>query len=209
MDKKVVAAIVLIIVSTGAFLALGGTDQHGEYHTPGVYVDSVFASMLVGTDIELEAEVFPSFMGPAVWSSSDTSVVTCEDGKIVAVGGGVAYVTARCGLFSDSCEVKAVWADVSWIYLSENTLNIQPGQEWKLKYFVSPSNANPAVTWKSSNTSVASVEDGVITAVSEGTATITATGDGGKTATCEVTVGRTSPVGNAALCEEEKRGLSP
>ena len=45
------------------------------------------------------------------------------------------------------------------------------------------------MTWKSSDTKVATVDNGLVTAVAEGTATITVTtADGGKTATCEVTV---------------------
>ena len=55
---------------------------------------------------------------------------------------------------------------------------------------VSPSGANTAVTWKSSNTAVATVSSsGVVTAVGNGTATITATTkSGGKTTSCTVTV---------------------
>lgn len=55
---------------------------------------------------------------------------------------------------------------------------------------MSPSNAsNKGVTWSSDDESVATVSDGVITSVSAGTANITVTTvDGGKTATCEVTV---------------------
>ena len=45
----------------------------------------------------------------------------------------------------------------------------------------------PEVTWTSDDESVATVENGVVTAVAEGTATITAEA-GGKTSTCTVTV---------------------
>ena len=48
---------------------------------------------------------------------------------------------------------------------------------------------NPTVTWTSSNTDVATVEDGVVTAKAVGAVTITATAEfGGCTAACEVTV---------------------
>lgn len=58
---------------------------------------------------------------------------------------------------------------------------------------VAPTNAtNKNVTWSSSNEAVATVSNGVVTAVAAGTATITVkTNDGGYTATCEVTVTNT------------------
>ena len=59
---------------------------------------------------------------------------------------------------------------------------------------IAPSNAtNKTVTWTSSNTSVATVSSGKVTAVAAGTATITAKSSNGKTATCKVTVTNPAP----------------
>lgn len=57
---------------------------------------------------------------------------------------------------------------------------------------VLPEGATDPITWSTSNPTVATVENGVVTAVGEGTATITVT-VGGKTATCEVTVETAEP----------------
>ena len=80
---------------------------------------------------------------------------------------------------------------VTGITLDSASLTMTGGTSQKLTATVSPSNAtNKNVTWSSSNPSVATVSsDGVVNAVQGGTATITATtSDGGKTASCTVTV---------------------
>lgn len=67
---------------------------------------------------------------------------------------------------------------------------ISIGNSETISVTYSPSNANTGkgIIWKSSNASVATVNNGVVTGVSAGTATITATSEGGFTATCTVTV---------------------
>lgn len=80
---------------------------------------------------------------------------------------------------------------VTGITLDRTSLGLTVGgAAVKLTATVLPANAsNKSVEWISSNTAVATVEDGVVTPVAAGTATITArTVDGGKTATCVVTV---------------------
>ncbi|MBE6700396.1 MAG: CHAP domain-containing protein [Ruminococcaceae bacterium] len=79
---------------------------------------------------------------------------------------------------------------VNSVTLNKNSVTLEVGATESLTATVKPSNAtNKAVTWTSSNTSVASVSNGVITAKAAGTATITVkTADGNKTATCTVTV---------------------
>ena len=81
---------------------------------------------------------------------------------------------------------------VTSVSLNENTLELYTGQSETLITTVTPDDAtNKAVTWASSNDTIATVDNnGKVTAVKEGTATITATAaDGsGKSATCTVTV---------------------
>ena len=77
------------------------------------------------------------------------------------------------------------------VTLNKSSLTLNTGSSSVLKPTVSPNNAtNKNVTWKSSNTNVATVDmDGKVTGKSKGTATITATTvDGNKSATCKVTV---------------------
>lgn len=79
---------------------------------------------------------------------------------------------------------------VTGVSLNKNSTSIVEGSTEQLTATVTPSNAtDKSVTWSSSNTSVATVSNGLVTAVSAGTATITVTTtDGGYTATCLVTV---------------------
>lgn len=77
---------------------------------------------------------------------------------------------------------------VTSVTVSSKTLNLEVGQTGTLTATVKPDNAtNKTVTWTTSNDKVATVANGVVTAVGKGTATITAAADG-KTATCTVTV---------------------
>lgn len=84
---------------------------------------------------------------------------------------------------------------VTEIILNKSSLSLQTGQSETLTATVKPDNAtDKSVTWKSSNTSVADVNNGKVTAIAKGTAKITCTAnDGsGKYATCTVTV--TDPI---------------
>ena len=80
---------------------------------------------------------------------------------------------------------------VTGVTLNKTELTLETGGSETLTATVAPSDAaNKNVTWKSSNTAVATVDDnGKVTGVAAGEATITVTTeDGGKTATCKVSV---------------------
>lgn len=79
---------------------------------------------------------------------------------------------------------------VSKVSLSPETLKLEEGESAILSASVSPNNAtNKNVRWSSADASIATVVDGNVTAVKAGTTTITVTAeDGGKSATCSVTV---------------------
>lgn len=79
-------------------------------------------------------------------------------------------------------------AAVSGITLSQTEISLNKGKTAVLTATVAPENAaDKTVIWSSSNEKVATVSDGTVTAVSKGTATVTAKA-GDKTATCTVTV---------------------
>ena len=89
---------------------------------------------------------------------------------------------------NDNNKVKEI--EVESISLSKTTLKVGPGKTSEaLVVTFTPANAtNKTITWSSNPTSIATVADGKVTGVAEGTATITATTANGKTATCNVTI---------------------
>lgn len=80
--------------------------------------------------------------------------------------------------------------EVTSITLDKSEVTIKKGSSYTLTATITPNNAtNKLIKWSSSNNNVATVSNGKVTAISEGTATITATTvDGNHTATCKVTV---------------------
>ena len=110
------------------------------------------------------------------------------------MGAGTATITATAADGSekyDTCTVT-VTQPVTGVTLDQTSLTLTEGETGTLTATVQPENAtNKNVTWESSDTSVATVANGVVTAVGAGTATITVkTQDGNFTATCTVTVER-------------------
>ena len=126
------------------------------------------------------------------WSSSNSAVATVSSsGVVTAVKEGSATITAAAGGKQAKCTVtvkKGVVA-VTGITLSQTSLSLEVGKTATLTATVQPSDAtDKTVSWSSSNSAVATVSSsGVVTAVKEGSATITASA-GGKQATCTVTV---------------------
>ena len=85
-------------------------------------------------------------------------------------------------------------SDPTSVSLNKTSLALEIGRTYTLIKTVSPSNAVTSYTWRSSNTSVATVDsNGKVTAKKAGTATITVKTSNGKTATCKVTVNLPAP----------------
>ena len=164
----------------------------------GVTLNKSTVSIVIGETFKLVPTVKPddATNKEVTWKSSNTAVATvAEDGTITAVKAGTATITCttKDGAKKATCAVtvtsKAV--AVTGVTLNKSKISITVGETFKLEPTISPSNAtNKEVEWKSSNTAVATVaEDGTVTAVKAGTATITCTTkDGAKKATCSVEV---------------------
>ena len=81
---------------------------------------------------------------------------------------------------------------VESVSLSSQSMDLKVGESATLTATIKPSNAQATVSWSTSNASVATVSSGKVTAVAEGTATISASAEG-KSANCQVTVKASAP----------------
>lgn len=125
------------------------------------------------------------------WSSSDESVATVdENGKVTALKAGTATITAKA-LDGDKTATftLTVKEAATSVTLNKTAIELSVGASETLTATIAPSGADDAVEWTTSDESVATVdENGKVTAVKAGTATITVTTKNGKTAMCTVTV---------------------
>ena len=189
-----------------AYLKLDSQAFYGElksFTTGTIPVSTVsldkssYSFNTIGGTITLKATVYPEdATNKAIeWSSNNTGVATVDsNGKVTAVGNGTATITVTTKDQGKTATCAITVAQVvTGVSLNAASITLNEGQTQTLTATISPSNAaNKSVTWTSTNSSVAKVDaNGVVTAVSKGTATITATTvDGGKTASCAVTVKR-------------------
>ena len=139
----------------------------------------------------------------AVWSSSNTSIATVDkNGNVKGLKAGTVTIKANVGGKVGSKTIKVDPGTlVTSIKLNSTSKSLIKGQSFTLTATVAPTNAtNKKVTYKSSNTNVATVDaNGKVTAKSAGTATITVTASDGskKTATAKITV--TNPIKVSSL----------
>lgn len=155
-------------------------------------------SLTEGENVNLSYQIEPSnaSIQEVKWGSSDPSVATVTpSGQVDALSEGITQITITTedGSKTASCmvSVNAKVIPVTSVSLDKTSLNLTEGEVYELSATVTPSDAsNNSVTWSSSDTSVATVSStGLVTAKAAGTATINVTtDDGGKKATCTVTV---------------------
>lgn len=137
------------------------------------------------------------------WSVDKPSVATVDnEGKVTAKSAGTCVVIAKCnkGKLAAACQVTVVdkedggnddtVVEAESMELDPSTLALKVGNEWTIRTVFHPENATVTdLEWKTSDATVATVENGKVKAIKEGDAVITATCNGGKlSATCEVTV---------------------
>ena len=155
--------------------------------------DTVTLSMGTNINASVEATVVPEDATDVVieYVSSDEAIATVDNtGYITAVAAGEADITASVvdtGLAA-TCHVIVTPA-IESLDISKSSMTMKPGATNTLSVTVSPEDANiSGMTWTSSDEAVATVDqEGNVTAVADGTATITAT-IGETTASCDVTV---------------------
>jgi uncharacterized protein YjdB len=122
---------------------------------------------------------------PVNWTTSNQAVATVsQTGLVSAVALGNAQITAESEGRTGTVSVAVALPPVATISITPNPGAVQVGSSLQMTLDLRDAAGNPLTTtgrtviWASSNRPVATVQDGVVTGVSVGTATITATVDG-------------------------------
>lgn len=126
------------------------------------------------------------------WSSADEEIATVKNGVVTAKATGTTKITATVGTHKAECTVT-VNAKLTGIKVTPDKVTVEKGQKANLNvtYLPADTTDEKAVTWKSENESVATVdENGVVTAVAGGKTKVIATAKANNkiTAVCEVKV---------------------
>ena len=194
VSKSVGTTVITVKTADGGHQA----SCHVTVLEPVVYATSLTITpqalnMNIGESASLTLQMLPSNANEKlVWESDNESVARVVNGDITAVGVGVAKIMVK-GKNVTSNEVTVTVIDkfaVTGVKLNESEKSLQVGDSFTLTATVLPEDArDKTVTWSSDKESVATVKDGVVTAVSPGTAIIKVTaGAGAFSATCSVTV---------------------
>ena len=207
---KLQADKAVIVKGNGTIYEKTGSGQISVSVT-GVSLDKTEIVLVEGSSEKLTATVEPTNATNknVTWSSDHEAIATVDqNGTVTARRGGQATITVTTvdGSKTATCTVRVriqIGEPVQSVGLNKTELALEVGKTGTLEAIVEPSDAtNKNVTWSSSNSEVATVDNGVVTAVSAGTAIITVTTeDGAKTATCKVTVNapQTVPVTGVTL----------
>ena len=193
----------------------------------GVSLNASTVKMYVGQNYQLIHTVKPSNATNkgVTWNSSNTNVVSVSNGKIIGKSSGKARITVTTidGGYSAYTDVTVInrpsssskpssssssgSSISSSIDIIKDTIELNKGSEEKLEYKLSQDLIDSIIIWKSSNTDVAVVKNGIVTAISDGEATITATINGKDIKdTCKVIVKKLDLTG--IVFEDESLSVS-
>lgn len=205
------------IVATIMPLGGGWPDRYDDVKKTGVdALDSTFifvadvtmencpdTDLLEGINHQLTANVMPADANNStvIWSSSNNALATVDaNGLVNTISAGDVTITATTedGGFSASCNLEVAPIVVSDVLMTGcPDVEMITTETLQLSAEVIPSEAsNKSVSWKSSDETIATVDqNGVVTAISEGTVNIeVSTTDGGFTDICEVNVAKATTI---------------
>ena len=195
------AIVALLCVACGG----GGDDAPTTVPVSGIKLDKSSLSLEIGEKATVTATIAPSDATnkSITWSSANQTIATVSNGVVTGVATGETTITAKTndGGFTATIPVKVTLpaVKVSEIKIGPENATIEVGETKQFAAAISPADASDkTLEWSSSNTSVATVTSNgfvaTVTAVSKGTATITATAKDGSGVKASTTVTVTGPI---------------
>ncbi len=196
LHTSIAAALALV----GPMVACKGgtTPEIQTVAVTGITVAPSTLALTVGDPtVQLEVTVAPAEATnkSVTWESDDETVATVADGVVTAVAEGTTVIRATSidGDFEGECAVTVTPAVIALTGIAfendEENIGINLPPVTLALVFTPAEAANKSVTWESDDETIVTVEDGVVTAVAEGTTIIRATSvDGGHEAECTVNV---------------------
>lgn len=178
--------------------------QPSEFDLTGVSLDRYTLTLYAGEEAEqLTATLKPEGTEATIrWTSSNqTAATVSQDGKVTPLAAGVTVVTAAAGDYRASCivTVQPKRVRVTGIRFEETTHTLMMGSTVTLQPIIAPDDATVKnLTWVSSDEQTATVSrTGIVTALSVGETTITATTvDGGYSAEIKIIVTAAAQLGD-------------
>ena len=180
-------AIVVILAVIGVALYLLLSDNTTS---DSISLNRGSAAVFVGEQITLKVNNTDN--STVTWTSSDTTVATVtQNGIVTGVSKGEATITVSNGNQTSTCKITVIAKGIQRIELTKRDINLSVGGKTTIKVKVIPEDAtNKKLIYKSNDETVATVDsNGVVTAKSDGVASITITDETGKAkVTCRIIV---------------------
>lgn len=171
----------------------GITFVNREVNAEDVKISQTDLKIGKGQNRQLFLTVTPqNFTDEVAWKSGNTDIATVTtDGAVRGISCGTTNIKVTVGNVSSSCNVT-VYQPITSIRLNKSSAALAAGDTLALTASVYPNDAtDPRYSWSSTDPSIASVnENGVVTALAKGEATITAAASDGSgvTASCTISV---------------------
>jgi len=190
-------------------------NEENEVKVQGITVSSKNDVRVIKADetLELTAIVYPEGVSQeVVWSSSDSNVATVsENGLVTGVNKGNVKITATSKvdekiskeflLTIEEKEEVVINPESIEIINNDNVTELKAGESLTLSAVVSPKEANQSIEWSVSDSEIASVKRGVVTALKEGTVEVTAIAKGFEDVKDTITI-KVNPSDNQVLTKD-------
>ena len=184
--KKIVLFGLIVILAIAMLCSCGATEVQSIMIDPS-------KTITVGASINLDFSIQPenATKKGIVWSSSNDSVATVNDGSVKALKSGEADITVSSPSgVKATCHITVEDIEITKIMINPSNTQIKKGSSVELSAKVFPSSVGDVeLEWMSNNDYVATVDSsGSVSALHKGTAIISCVAPNGKTASCTVKV---------------------